>query len=192
MNILAEILTFMLAGSLSLSGCGAGQKQEVSGAESVIESAVDYENTDISEWFYIPESGGETMDSLIIIDSVQHGTAGGSLKEAKTGAEFIKLTKAGDFEDVFKKYTDGMNALQLDFFSFQTDMAYRSAKAVFEDYENQKMLLSDAGVEDFNIEDYSEEKLDSLYVSIKEKLGSAGVSEEWKNHTDMEPFFMMD
>ena len=70
-------------------------------------------------------------------------------------------------------------------------MAYRSAKAVFEDYENQKMLLSDAGVEDFNIEDYSEEELDSLYGSIKEKLGSAGVSEEWKNHTDMEPFFMM-
>lgn len=66
-----------------------------------------------------------------------------------------------------------------------------SAKAVFEDYENQKMLLSDAGVEDFNIEDYSEEELDSLYGSIKEKLGSAGVSEEWKNHTDMEPFFMM-
>ena len=48
MNILAEILTFMLAGSLSLSGCGAGQKQEAPGAESVIESAVDYENTDIS------------------------------------------------------------------------------------------------------------------------------------------------
>ena len=110
---------------------------------------------------------------------------------AKAGAEFIKLTKAGDFEDVFKEYTDGMNALQLDFFSFQTDMAYRSAKAVFEDYENQKMLLSDAGAEDFNIEDYSEEELDSLYGSIKEKLGSAGVSEEWKNHTYMEPFFMM-
>ncbi len=193
----SKILTALLASVMLLSGCSNGQATDTSqtgneGQETNTaadeQETIDYENTDISEWFYAPETESETMNSFITIDGVQHGTAGGSLKEAIAGAELIELTKAEDFDEVLSEYIGGMNALQMDFFSFQTDMAYESAKAIFADFENQKLLLSDAGIEDFTIDEYSEEELDTLYGNIKEELSGMGVSDQWKNFPQVEPF----
>lgn len=172
-------------GSASGGQTGGGQ------GDNENELAVDYEDTNITEWFYSPESSGETEDKLITIDSVQLGTAGASLKEAAAGAALINLTKAQDVEAVLDEYLSGMSAIQKDFFSFQMEMAYAKAKEIFSDFEGQKPLLSDAGIEDLDINDYSEDELDSLYDMIKDKLKAEGVTDQWKEHTDMEPFFVM-
>ena len=149
---------------------------------------VDYNSVDMSQWFYMPETDDETIQKLIEIDSVQQGTAGGSLKAAIAGVRFIEMTQDLNFPDAFAQYTGEMNELQLDFFSFQLERAYEMGMEIFGDYDNMKPLLEDAGCGDFDISLYVADELDQLYRGLTGELASMGVSNQWKNFPELEPF----
>ena len=192
-----SILAVLLAGMLMLAGCAETEEvltpspQEVQEEKpKVSEAAVDYKSVEITEWFCATEADSETLEKLMTIDYVQHGSAGGSMKAAIAGARLIELTKAEDLDAVLEQYLGEMNPLQKDFFSFQLEMAYQSALLIFRDFENQKLLLRDAGIEDFPLSDYAKEDLDSLYEKVKDTLTKAGVTDQWKNFPELEPFAM--
>ena len=92
---------------------------------------------------YAPESKDTVANLLVSIDTVAHGSAGGSLQQA--------------------------NALL--------------------DGSEDPAILDDAGDAGFDLKAVSSAKVDALDKTVTELLRDAGVTDEWKNHTDLEPFY---
>ena len=90
---------------------------------------------------YAPESKDTETNLLVSIDTVAHGSAGGSLHQA--------------------------NALL--------------------DGSEDPAILDDAGDAGFDLKAVSSDRVDALDKTVTELLG-AGVTDEWRNHTDLEPF----
>lgn len=86
--------------------------------------------------------------------------ARGSLHQANAAVCLMKLATidSGKAEDAVKTYLNGMNATQKDFSSFQWQQALRHTNALLDGSEDPAIL------------------------------DGAGVTDEWKNHTDLEPF----
>ena len=89
----------------------------------------------------------------------------------------LAMNESGKVEEAAKTYLAGMNATQKDFFSFQWQQALRQANALLDG--------SDAG---FDLKAVSSDRVDALDKPVTELLRDAGVTDEWKNHTDLEPF----
>ena len=49
-------------------------------------------------------------------------------------------------------------------------------------------ILDDAGDAGFDLKAVSSDRVDALDKTVTELLRDAGVTDEWKNHTDPEPF----
>ena len=120
---------------------------------------VDYSG-DVTDWMYAPESKDTLVDLLVSIDTVGHGSAGGSLHQANAAVCLMKLAMidSGKVEEAVKTYLSGMNVTQKDFFSFQWQQALSHANALLDGSEDPAIL------------------------------DGAGATDEWKNHTDAEPF----
>ena len=109
--------------------------------ESQATDMVNYSG-DVTGWMYAPESKDTVANLLVSIDTVAHGSAGGSLHQA--------------------------NALL--------------------DGSEDPAILDDAGDAGFDLKTVSSAKVDALDKTVTELLRDAGVTDEWKNHTDLEPF----
>ena len=89
-------------------------------------------------WMYAPESKDTVANLLVSIDTVAHGSAGGSLHQA--------------------------NALL--------------------DGSEDPAILDDAGDAGFDLKEVSSDRVDGLNKTVTKLLRDAGVTDEWKNHTD--------
>lgn len=149
---------------------------------------VDYSG-DVTGWMYAPESKDTVTNLLVSIDTVASGSAGGSLQQANAAVSLMKLAmdESRTVEDAVKAYLAGMNATQKDFFSFQWQQALRQANALLDGSE-APAILDDAGDADFDLKAVSSAKVDALDKTVTKLLRDAGVTDEWKNHTDLEPF----
>ena len=49
-------------------------------------------------------------------------------------------------------------------------------------------ILDDAGDAGFDLKAVSSDRVDALDKTVTELLRDAGVTDEWENHTDLEPF----
>ena len=156
--------------------------------ESQTTDKVDYSG-DVTGWMYAPESKDTLVNLLVSIDTVAHGSAGGSLQQANAAVSLMKLAmnESGKVEEAAKTYLAGMNATQKDFFSFQWQQALRQANALLDGSEDPA-ILDDAGDAGFDLKAVSSAKVDALDKTVTELLRDAGVTDEWKNHTDLEPF----
>ena len=144
---------------------------------------------DVTGWMYASESKDTLVNLLVRIDTVAHGSAGGSLQQASATVSLMKLAMigSGKAEDAVKTYLNGMNATQKDFFSFQWQQALRQANALLDGSEDPA-ILDDAGDAGFDLQAVSSAKVDALDKTVIKLLLGAGVTDEWKNHTDLEPF----
>ena len=149
---------------------------------------VDYSG-DVTGWMYAPDSRDTVTDLLVSIDTVAHGSAGGSLQQANAAVCLMKLAmdESGKTGDAVKTYLTGMNATQKDFFSFQWQQALSQANALLDGSEDPA-ILDDAGVAGFDLKAVSSDKVAALDKTVTKLLRDAGVTDEWKNHTDLEPF----
>ena len=109
---------------------------------------------------YAPESKDMVANLLVSIGTGARGSAGGSLHQANAAVCLMKLATidSGKAEDAVKTYLNGMNATQKDFFSFQRQQALGHTNALLDGSEDPAIL------------------------------DNAGVTDEWKNYTDLEPF----
>ena len=156
--------------------------------ESQTTDMVNYSG-DVTDWMYAPESKDTAVNLLVSIDTVAHGSAGGSLQQANAAVSLMKLAmnESGKVEEAAKTYLAGMNATQKDFFSFQWQQALRQANALLDGSEDPA-ILDDAGDAGFDLKAVSSDRVDALDKTVTELLRDAGVTDEWKNHTDLEPF----
>ena len=156
--------------------------------ESQTTDMVNYSG-DVTGWMYAPESKDTLVNLLVSIDTVAHGSAGGSLQQANAAVSLMKLAmnESGKVEEAAKTYLAGMNATQKDFFSFQWQQALRQANALLDGSEDPA-ILDDAGDAGFDLKAVSSAKVDALDKTVTKLLRDAGVTDEWKNHIDLEPF----
>ena len=61
------------------------------------------------------------------------------------------------------------------------------ASALLDGSENPA-ILDDAGDAGFDLKAVSSAKVDALDKTVTKLLRDAGVTDEWKDHTDLEPF----
>ena len=157
--------------------------------ESQTTDMVNYSG-DVTGWMYAPESKDTVVNLLVSIDTVASGSAGGSLQQANAAVSLMKLAMidSGKAENAVKAYLAEMNATQKDFFSFQWQQALRQANALLDGSEDPA-ILDDAGDADFDLQAVSSAKVDALDKTVTKLLRDAGVTDEWKNHTDLEPFY---
>ena len=115
---------------------------------------------DMTGWMYAPESKDTVANLLVSIGTVARGSAGGNLQQANAAVSLMNLAmnESGKAEEAVKTYLDGMNATQKDFFSFQWQQVLSHANALLDGNEDPAIL------------------------------DGAGVTDEWRNHTDLEPF----
>ena len=78
-------------------------------------------------------------------------------------------------------------AMQKGFFSFQWQQAVKTALALLDGTEDAA-ILQDAGDADFDLKAVDSKKVAEFNDAVIALLGDAGVTNEWKNHTDVEPF----
>ena len=176
---------------VSSEGSSASEADEES-SEAAAEVKLDYNAVDISDWMKSEGDTDEVTAKLISIDTVPYGTAGSSLQMASAGKNMLDLSNTENAMDSLKAYLSSMTEIQKDFFSFQWENVYKSASSILADPENSKALLSDAGIEDFDASLYTAELLEKLYNDGLNLLNEEGITNEWKNFTDLEPFSMSE
>ena len=149
---------------------------------------VDYSGS-LTDWLYAPESEDELVKLLVAIDSTSYGSAGASLQQANAAVSLMRLAmdESGKAEDAVKTYLDGMNETQKDYFSFQWQQAMKTALALLNGDEDAA-ILEDAGDTDFDLTAVDSAKTADFNNAVIQLLSDAGVTNEWKNHTDVEPF----
>lgn len=156
--------------------------------ESQTTDKADYSG-DVTGWMYAPESKDAVVNLLVSIDTVANGSAGGSLQQANAAVSLMKLAmnESGKVEEAAKTYLAGMNATQKDFFSFQWQQALRQANALLDGSEDPA-ILDNPGDAGFDLQVVSSNRVDALDKTVTKLLRDAGVTDEWRNHTDLEPF----
>lgn len=149
---------------------------------------VDYSGN-LTDWMYTPETEDELTKLLIAIDEVSYGSAGASLQQANAAVAVMKLAmdESGKAEETVKSYLAGMNETQKDYFSFQWQQAMKTALALLNGDEDAA-ILEDAGDADFDLKAVDSTKTAEFNNAVIQLLSDAGVTNEWKNHTDVEPF----
>ena len=156
------------------------------------EVKLDYNAVEMNDWMKSEGDTDEVTEKLISIDTVPYGTAGSSLQMASAGKNMLDLSNTENAMDSLKAYLSSMTEIQKDFFSFQWENVYKSASSILADPENSKALLADAGVENFDAALYTSELLEKLYNDGVSLLEEMGVTNEWKNFTDLEPFALVE
>ncbi len=150
-------------------------------------SQVDYSG-DMTDWMYTPESDDALTQLLITIDSTPYGVAGASLQQANSAVCLMKLAmdESGKASDAVGTYLSEMNDTQKDYFSFQWQQALSRANALL-DGTMDAGILEDSG-NDLDLQTVDSAKLTALNETVTELLRSAGVTDQWKNQTDVEFF----
>lgn len=171
--------------AMLLVACGS-EPAQTPGNTPVAEA--DYSGS-VTDWMYEPESEDELIALLVTIDRTPYGSAGSSLQQVHSAVSLMKLAmdESGNAEETVKTYLEGMNDTQRDFFSFQWEHVQETANALM-DGSLDAAILEDAGDADFDLKAVDSEKVKTLTETVTNLLRDAGVTDEWKNHTDLEPF----
>lgn len=150
-------------------------------------SQVDYSG-DMTDWMYTHESDDALTQLLITIDSTPYGVAGASLQQANSAVCLMKLAmdESGKASDAVSTYLSEMNDTQKDYFSFQWQQALSKANALL-DGTMDAGILEDSG-NDLDLQTVDTAKLTALNETVTQLLRSAGVTDQWKNQTDVEFF----
>lgn len=162
---------------LLLAGCG--RKAE----------AVDY-SADPMQWMYIPQEEGQALTLLISIDTCRYGAAGASLSQVSASVDLLKLSCLEDREPELERYLGGMNATQLDYFSFQWQMRMEQTRDMLAQPESYRGLLEDSGNSHVDLTVFDTGALETMNEQVLAQLQKRGVKDVWKEHTDLEPFFL--
>lgn len=172
--------------AMLLLACGSEPAQTPDDNTPVAEA--DYSGS-VTDWMYEPESEDELTALLVTIDRTPYGSAGSSLQQVNSAVSLMKLAmdESGNAEETVKTYLEGMNDTQRDFFSFQWEHVQKTADALM-DGSMDAAVLEDAGDADFDLKAVDSEKVKTLIETVTNLLRDAGVTDEWKNHTDLEPF----
>ena len=149
---------------------------------------VDYSGS-VTDWMYAPESEDALIKLLVAVDTASYGSAGASLQQANAAVAVMKLAmdESGKAQETVKAYLEGMNETQKDYFSFQWQQAMKTALALLNGDEDAA-ILEDAGDADFDLKAVDSAKTAEFNDAVIQLLSDAGVTNEWKNHTDVEPF----
>ena len=149
---------------------------------------VDYSGS-VTDWMYTPESEDALIKLLVAVDTASYGSAGASLQQANAAVAVMKLGNddSGKAAEAVKSYLGGMDDTQKDYFSFQWQQAVKTALALLDGTEDAA-ILQDAGDADFDLKAVDSKKVAEFNDAVIALLGDAGVTNEWKNHTDVEPF----
>lgn len=131
------------------------------------QESVDYSGN-MTEWTYQPSAEDPMIEALCTIDSCSYGTAGASLSQQAGAEAVLWLSEQADVGAGLRSYLEGMNATQRDYFSFQWQMIYPMA---------EKLPQADG------------EQLEVLNDLTRGILQELGVTDVWKAHTDLEPFW---
>lgn len=147
------------------------------------------DESSMTDWIYVPKNADELTEMLITIDRNVYGSAGASLQQANAAVSLMKfaMDESGNAEEAFTNYLDGMNETQKDFFSFQWQQVLKTADALLDGSEDPA-ILEDAGNADFDIEAVDTAKVTAINETVTGLLHEAGVTDEWSNHPDIEPF----
>lgn len=178
-TILAAAMAALMI--LVLAACGKEPTAEPT-------DKADYSGS-VTDWVYAPESDDELVRLLVTIGNDSYGSAGASLQQANAAVSLMKLAeeKREDTEEAVKAYLAGMDATQKDFFSFQWQQALKEAYTLL-DGSKDAGILEDAGDGDFDLRAVDSDRVAALDEAVTKLLRDAGVTDEWKNHTDLEPF----
>ena len=151
-------------------------------------SSVDYSG-DVTDWMYTPESDDALTNLLTSIDGTPYGAAGASMQQAHAAVCLMKLSMEDQDKvlDAISTYLSEMNGTQKDFFSFQWQHALKTANDLLDGTEDAA-ILEDAGDRDFDLSAIDAAKVTDLNQAVTELLQSAGVTDEWKNQTDVDFF----
>ncbi|MBP3610387.1 MAG: hypothetical protein J6J42_08645 [Lachnospiraceae bacterium] len=156
--------------------------------ETTLKDSVDY-SKEITDWMYLPESEDSIIQLLKKIDSCRYGSAGASLDQISAAIALLSLTEQESVTDSLRTYLDGMDATQLDYFSFQWQMNTVKAHALLGTPSDYTGLLEDSGNGTVILENFDAAKLEELNQMVLTELNNRGITDEWKHHTDLEPFF---
>ena len=200
MNMKKIIVMLLSAGMLlNLSACNdvsehssdIKEQQKSVTAEKSEGTLVDYETVPFEKWVYTTEQDGEADQLLNSINNVQYGSAGSSLEEISAAVSMILLSQDDHAIDTIKCYLSEMTDIQRDYFSFSWEAATEKAEDIFDHVENYSEMIKEAGYPDFDITQYSKERLDHLDDMAEDYFTQAGITEEWENHKDILPFSVM-
>ena len=108
-------------------------------------------------------------------------------KQKNLGSTDGRADGTGKAQETVKAYLEGMNETQKDYFSFQWQQAVKTALALLNGDEDAA-ILEDAGDADFDLKAVDSAKTAEFNDAVIQLLSDAGVTNEWKNHTDVEPF----
>ena len=125
------------------------------------------------------------------IDRCSYGSAGSSLSQMASGVSVLKLSKLEETKSRLSEYLCGMDATQLDYFSFQWQMGIKKAKAILDGGDAYLGEMSDAGFEDVDLSIFDKAQLDALDRAVADELEKLGVKDEWKNFSEEEPFIFI-
>ena len=171
--------------AMLLVACGSEPAQT---PDNTPVAEADYSGS-VTDWMYEPESEDELTALLVTIDRTPYGSAGSSLQQVNSAVSLMKLAmdESGNAEETVKTYLEGMNDTQRDFFSFQWEHVQKTADALM-DGSMDAAVLEDAGDADFDLKAVDSAKTAEFNDAVIQLLSDAGVTNEWKNHTDVEPF----
>lgn len=147
----------------------------------------------MADWIYAPDAADDVTSQLVAIDTAEYGTAGSSLKQTLSAVSLMRLAALSEEEltPTLTAYLAGMNDTQRDYFSFQWQMAHRKAAAMLADPEGSKGLMETAGITDFDLGGVDTTRLDAIKTQMTDLLNGHGVTDQWKQHADREPFIHM-
>ena len=155
--------------------------------EEIKRAKVDY-TKDFTSFMYQPETVDAVTELFKTIDRCPYGTAGSSLSQVAAAVSLLELSKAEDVMPKLSLYLEKMDATQKDYFSFQWQMCIEKAYMILEKPEDFKGALEDVGLEDVDLSVFTKDEIEGLNTKVTEELEKHGVKDEWKNHTEMEPF----
>ena len=151
-------------------------------------SHVDYSG-DVTDWMYTPACDNDLTNLLISIDGTPYGAAGASMQQAHAAVCLMKLSME-DRDTVLeavRTYLSELNDTQKDFFSFQWQHALKMANGLLDGTEDAA-ILEDAGDGDFDLSAIDAAAITDLNNAVTALLQDAGVTDEWKNQTDVDFF----
>ena len=153
---------------------------------------IDYDTTPFEEWIYAAEDEEGPQALLTAINGVPYGSAGSSLKELVAATAMVELSRDPDALQAVQDFLEAMTPIQQDYFTFSWEMIADTASNLFISFEQMEPGLLDAGIENFDISQYSQEDFQAVDEAVRDLFTQENIPMEWQNHLDIAPFLSAD
>lgn len=154
--------------------------------EEFLKNSVDYNSSSFGDWCYSSTSAADALISIEAINSVKRGGMGSSFSGASIGICALNLSNyEDDICELIELYIRDMTAIQKDYFSLNWESAMNTARKCFEDngeaVRNTMNGFNPESTKDFDIKNYSKDKLEEMDKKVNELFKKEGITKEWKN-----------